>query len=69
MTSFYPDSEFYLTDLKEASAFGAAIIAKAAYEEIDIQSMESFISIDKKQVPRNSISEIEAYYDRFISLI
>jgi L-fuculokinase len=69
MTSFYPDSEFYLTDLKEASAFGAAIIAKAAYEEIDIQSMGSFISIDKKQVPQNSISDIAAYYEKFISLI
>ena len=36
MTSFYPDSKFYLTDLKEASAFGAAITGKAAYEKLDI---------------------------------
>lgn len=69
MTSFYPDSEFYLTDLKEASAFGAAMIGKAAHEEIDILSFGSLISIDKKQVPQNTLSGIEAYYEKFLSLI
>ncbi len=69
MTSFYPDSEFFLTDLKEASAFGAAMAAKAAYEEIDILSLDSFISIDKKQVPQNKLTGIEGYYEKFLSLI
>ncbi len=69
MTSFYPDSEFFLTDLKEASAFGAAITAKAAYEEKDIRSIASFISIDKKPVPKNSLVGLETYYNKFLSLI
>lgn len=69
MTSFYPNSAFFLTDLKEASAFGAAITAKAAYEQIDIQSLGAFISIDKKQVPPNKLIGIETYYDKFLSLI
>ncbi|MCK5467587.1 MAG: hypothetical protein KAI99_03740 [Cyclobacteriaceae bacterium] len=69
MTSFYPDSEFFLTDLKEASAFGAAITAKAAYEKSDVTSFSSFITIDKKAVPTNSLHGIEEYYTKFISLI
>ncbi len=69
MTSFYPDSDFFLTDLKEASAFGAAITAKAAFEKIDVMSIGELISIDKKSVPRNILTGIEEYYTKFLSLI
>lgn len=69
MTSFYPDSNFYLTNLKEASAFGAAMTAKVAYEEINIQSLASLVSIDKHQVGGNSLKGIGSYYEKFISLI
>jgi hypothetical protein len=69
MTSFYPESEFFLTDLKEASAFGAAIIAKAAFEKIDVQSLGSLISIEKKQVPKNDLLGINEYFNEFLSLI
>ncbi len=69
MTSFYPDSEFYLTGLKEASAFGAAIIAKAAYEKVDVRSFGSLITIEKRQVPKNELSGIERYFEKFLSLI
>ena len=69
MTSFYPDSNFYLTDLKQASAFGAAITGKAAFEQLDIKSLGSFISIDQKSVPSNNLKGIQKYYERFLSLI
>lgn len=69
MTSFYPESSFYLTDLKEASAFGAAITGKAAYEKLDISSLQQFISIDKKVVAKNKLTGIKGYFDKFISLI
>ena len=69
MTSFYPESNFYLTDLKEASAFGAAMTGKVAYEKIDINDLSSFISIDKRAVKRNDLKGIDDYYQKFISLI
>lgn len=69
MRSFYPKSTFYMTDLKEASAFGAAITAKAAYENLDIKTLGSFISIDKKEVPINYLKGLEAYCSKFLSLI
>jgi L-fuculokinase len=69
MTSFYPDSSFYLTDLKQASAFGAAMCAKVAWEGIEIASLSSAIHIDQIPVPRNSLSRLMAYYEKFMSLI
>lgn len=69
MTSFYPESNFFLTDLKEASAFGAAITAKAALEQVDVLSLGSLFSIDQRPVPKNELSGLENYYHKFISLI
>lgn len=69
MTSFYPDSCFYLTDLKQASAFGAAITGKASFEQKDIRTLGSFISIDQKPVPSNNLTGIQEYYEQFLLLI
>jgi len=69
MTSFYPESRFFLTDLKEASAFGAAMCGKAAYEQIDIKSLKSLIEIDKQPVPNCNMNGLDDYYKKFISLI
>ncbi|NJN24600.1 MAG: carbohydrate kinase [Cyclobacteriaceae bacterium] len=69
LTAFYPDSQFFLTDLKQASAFGAAITGKAAYEQADVQSLAKFIRIDKKQVKAGHLENLNKYYERFISLI
>ncbi len=69
LTSFYPGSSFYLTDLKEASAFGAAMCGKVAFEGTDIDSLNDLIHIDKKPVPKNGLIGIDDYYKKFISLI
>ena len=69
LTSFYPDSEFYLTDLKEASAFGAAMCGKVAFEGTEIDSFDTLIHIDKRPVPANDLVGIDDYYKKFISLI
>lgn len=69
LTSFYPESKFYLTDLKEASAFGAAMCGKAARENLDIKSLASFINIEKKVVKGNHLKGLDAYYKKFIQLI
>jgi sugar (pentulose or hexulose) kinase len=69
MTSFYPDSSFFLTDLKQASAFGAAMCGKVAAEKIDIRSLSATIHIDQNPVPGNSLVGLQDYYEKFISLI
>ncbi len=69
MTAFYPESSFFLTGLKEASAFGAAMCGKAAKEGIDISSFKSLIKIDKMPVPAIKVEGLDAYYKKFMSLI
>ena len=69
MTSFYPRSDFYLTNLKEASAFGAAMTGKAAYEKLEIEALKPLISIEKKPVSPNNLEGLDAYFEKFISLI
>lgn len=69
LTSFYPESKFYLTDLKEASAFGAAMCGKAAVENLDIRSLGAFINIERKDVGGNHLKGLDAYYKKFIQLI
>jgi len=69
LTGFYPDSQFYLTGLKEASAFGAAMCGKAAFEEISIETFKSLITIDKIPVPAFGLRRLDDYFKKFISLI
>jgi sugar (pentulose or hexulose) kinase len=69
MTSFYPDSKFFLTDLKEASAFGAAMCGKAAWENIDIKSLSSFVHIDRRPIVTCGLKGMDSYYKKFIFLI
>ncbi len=69
MTAFYPESVFYLTDLKEASAYGAALCGKAAAERVDIRSLGNMIEIHKRPVAQCQLSAIDIYYKKFLSLI
>ena len=69
ITGFYPDSRFYLTNLKEASAFGAAMCGKAAFEAISIETLNSLIDINKQPVPTCGLRRLDDYYKKFISLI
>ena len=47
LTAFYPNSEIATTNLEEATAFGTALIAKAAYENKDPNEFQNLFSIDK----------------------
>lgn len=69
LTCFYPESKFYLTGLKEASAFGAAMCGKAAIEGIDIKSLRASVHIDQNPVPTNQLKGMQSYYDKYISLV
>lgn len=69
LRSFYPESDFFLTNLKEASAFGAAMCGKVAWENGDIRSLDQLIEIEKKPVPSSDLVGVETYYEKYIDLI
>ncbi len=69
MASFYPDSSFYLTNLKEATAYGAAMTGKAAMEQIPLNDMKDLIHIEKRRVPPAGLEGIERYLEQFLELL
>ena len=69
LTALYPDSKLFLTNLEEASAFGAAICAKAALEDRHPADFKNDIHIEMELVKPVSLSNIENYYNQFIRFI
>jgi L-fuculokinase len=69
LTAFYPNSEIALTNLDEASAFGAAIIGKSAVEKVNPKEFRGEFEIEKKPVHRINISGIQQYQDKFLELV
>ncbi len=69
MASFYPSSGFYLTNLKEATAYGAAMLGKAAVEQISLQSMKNLVHIEKHKVQSSELNGITDYYTHFLEML
>lgn len=69
LTALFPDSTICLTELQEASALGAAILAKAALENTDPMSMRDLMNIKFEPVSKTSLKELTSYRERFLHLI
>ena len=69
LTTFYPNSEIALTNLDEASAFGAALIGKSAVENINPRELRGQFEIKKIPVEKIHVPEIQKYFDKFMELV
>ena len=69
ITALYPDSDVYLTSLQEASAYGAAICAKAALERKDPMELKDVVKIQMTGVEFKEIKNMEHYQSIFIDKI
>jgi len=69
MASFFPDSDFYLTDLKEATAYGAAMLGKVAVEQIALSNMKDLVHIEKHKVQSTGLNGIFDYYTHFLEML
>jgi sugar (pentulose or hexulose) kinase len=67
--SFYPDSNIYLTNLKEATAFGAALVGKAALEQNHPNIYKELMEIEKIPVRKLRLKGLEEYAEKFLNLI
>ena len=66
---FYPDSDVFLTNLKEATSFGAALMGKAALEEKHPAAFRDLLEIEKIPVKKHRFEGLEEYTKEFLSLI
>jgi sugar (pentulose or hexulose) kinase len=66
---FYPDSDIFLTNLKEATAFGAALVGKAAFEHMHPNQYKNLLEIEKIPVNKIKLNGLEEYTNKFLNLI
>ena len=69
LTAFQPESDVYLTDIQEATAFGAALLGKSAYEKTELTSLGHLFEIETQAIPKESFAGLEKYERRFFELL
>jgi len=69
VAGFYPDSDVFLTNLKEATSYGAALMAKAAVEQKHPKEFKDLFEIDKIPVKKHSFEGLAEYTKEFLRLI
>ncbi len=68
LAELYPQARIFTTNLEEATAIGAGIIAKAAYENTDPYIAKSLINIEKTRINPLGLQDTALYVQRFVEL-
>ncbi len=66
MAGLFPQHTFSLTGIAEASAFGAAMIAKTAHDGTEPEALRPLLEIDKESVQGVTLDGLEEYVDAFM---
>jgi hypothetical protein len=61
-----PESKIFLSNLDEATAFGAAILGKCALERKAPNDMKDHFEIETQEVAYQELSGIEDYLETFL---
>jgi len=67
--AFYPESEIAITNLKEATSFGAALMGKAAVENTHPEKFRDLLDIEKIPVKKYRFEGLSQYLNKFLDLI
>lgn len=69
ITSIYRNSKVYLSNLDEATAFGAALLARAALDGRDPLELGDYFEIETRPVAPVDLGDIDAYIASFMELL
>lgn len=69
LAALNPQSDVFLTEIKEASAYGAAILGKIMIEGIEPEELEGKIKINFSKVDRPQLDGLEDYRRKFLSFV
>ena len=69
LTAMFPKSRVYLTNLDEATAFGAAMLGKAALDGTDPYAMADLYEIEKSEVKPETFDGLDVYMQAFHRLL
>jgi sugar (pentulose or hexulose) kinase len=67
LAALFPDSRVALTNLKEATGFGAALLAKAALEKTTPRALAPCFKIDTRRVAPVALAGLEPYVETFLN--
>ncbi len=63
------NSKIVLSDLEEATAFGAALLAKSAKDKTDLKDLKTLFEIKTENIPNYSIKGIDKYKKTFLEFV
>ena len=69
VAAFFPQSDVFLTNLKEATAYGAAIMGKTAIENADPRDFKHLLNIERIPVKKHNFEGLDEYARTFLSLL
>ncbi len=69
LASIFPDSPLFLTNIEEATSYGAALLGKAAMEKRDPADLKEFVNIAFKLVNPEKIDNFSSYANEFLTRI
>ena len=61
-----PENPLFLTELEEATSYGAALCAKALADGVSVESLKDFVSLDKKSIEPAVLDGLEGYVEAFL---
>jgi sugar (pentulose or hexulose) kinase len=69
ISAFFPDATVALTGMKEATSFGAALLARTAMEGVDIHRLTDEFSFSTQAVREERFDGLEEYVSEFMRLL
>ena len=69
LTALYPGSKIFHSSLAEATAFGAALIGKAALDGVEPEYLSGLYEIEKIPVIALSLDRLDGYVEQFMKLL
>ena len=69
LASIFPESPVYLTNINEATSYGAALLGKAAYEGKETSDLKEIVDIEFNRIKPAKIDNLYDYESEFIKQI
>ncbi len=66
IASLFPSNPVYITNIAEATSFGAALLGKGAYEGKENKYLKEFVNIDSRKIEPVKIDGFERYFEEFL---
>ena len=69
LASMFPESSVKLSDMEEATAFGAALIAKSALEGKNPMELGGSFTIEQRAVAKHDLHGLDEYIKKFMRYV